>query len=43
MELIKDMAGQFADELVAATLNHLGVCTGKGNTWKTKSLLFAVI
>jgi len=33
-ELIKDMAGQFPDELIAATLNRLGLRTGKGNTWK---------
>jgi hypothetical protein len=34
MELIREMAGQFPDELIAATLNRLGLRTGKGNTWK---------
>lgn len=34
MDLIKEMAGQFPDELIAATLNRLGLKTGRGNTWK---------
>jgi hypothetical protein len=34
MELIREMAGRFPDELIAATLNRLGLRTGKGNTWK---------
>jgi DNA invertase Pin-like site-specific DNA recombinase len=34
MELIREMAGHFPDELIAATLNRLGLRTGKGNTWK---------
>lgn len=34
MDLIKQMAGQSSDELIAATLNRLGLRTGKGNTWK---------
>lgn len=28
------MAGQFPDELIAATLNRLGLKTGAGNPWK---------
>lgn len=27
------MAGRFPDELIAATLNQLGLHTGVGNTW----------
>jgi hypothetical protein len=27
------MAGRFSDELIAATLNRLGLKTGVGNTW----------
>ena len=34
LEIIKQMAGQFPDELVAATLNRLGLKTGAGNPWK---------
>jgi DNA invertase Pin-like site-specific DNA recombinase len=34
LELIKQMAGQFPDELVAGTLNRLGLKTGAGNPWK---------
>lgn len=33
-ELIKPMAGQFPDDLIAATLNRLGLRTGAGNPWK---------
>ncbi len=33
-DLIKQMAGQFPDELIAATLNRLGLKTGVGNPWK---------
>jgi len=31
--VIKQMAGRFSDEQVAATLNRLGLRTGAGNTW----------
>jgi DNA invertase Pin-like site-specific DNA recombinase len=34
MELIRELAGHCPDELIAATLNRLGLRTGKGNTWK---------
>jgi hypothetical protein len=34
LEIIKQMAGQFPDELIAATLNRLGLKTGAGNPWK---------
>ena len=34
MDLIKQMAGHFPDELIASTLNRLGLRTGQGNTWK---------
>jgi hypothetical protein len=33
-DLIKQMAGQFPDELIAGTLNRLGLKTGAGNPWK---------
>jgi len=31
--VIRQMAGRFSDEQVAATLNRLGLRTGAGNTW----------
>ena len=31
--IIRQMAGRFSDEQVAATLNRLGLRTGAGNTW----------
>lgn len=34
LEIVKQMAGQFPDELIAATLNRLGLKTGAGNPWK---------
>ena len=34
LEIAKQMAGQFPDELIAATLNRLGLKTGAGNPWK---------
>jgi len=34
LEIIRQMAGQFPDELIAATLNRLGLKTGAGNPWK---------
>ena len=34
VELVKQMAGQFLDELIAGTLNRLGLKTGAGNPWK---------
>jgi DNA invertase Pin-like site-specific DNA recombinase len=33
VEVVKQMAGRFTDELIAATLNRLGLKTGVGNTW----------
>jgi len=33
VEVIRQMAGKFADEQIAATLNRLGLRTGAGNTW----------
>ncbi len=33
LEVVRHMAGRFPDELIAATLNRLGLCTGVGNTW----------
>jgi len=33
IEVIRQMAGKFTDEQIAATLNRLGLRTGTGNTW----------
>ncbi len=33
IEVVRQMAGKFTDELIAATLNRLGLRTGNGNTW----------
>src|SRR4029453_7192863 len=33
IEVVRHMAGRFPDELIAATLNRLGLRTGVGNTW----------
>jgi excisionase family DNA binding protein len=33
IEVVRQMAGRFTDELIAATLNRLGLRTGIGNTW----------
>jgi DNA invertase Pin-like site-specific DNA recombinase len=33
IEVIRRMAGKYADEQIAATLNRLGLRTGHGNTW----------
>jgi hypothetical protein len=33
VEVVRQMAGRFADELIAATLNRLGMRTGMDNTW----------
>jgi len=33
IEVVRQMAGKFTDELIAATLNRLGLRTGIGNTW----------
>ncbi len=33
IEVVRHMAGRFPDELIAATLNRLGLHTGVGNTW----------
>jgi DNA invertase Pin-like site-specific DNA recombinase len=33
VEVVRQMAGRFTDELIAATLNRLGLKTGVGNTW----------
>jgi len=33
VEVIRQMAGRFTDEVIAATLNRLGMRTGIGNTW----------
>jgi hypothetical protein len=33
VEVVRKMAGRFSDELIAATLNRLGLRTGVGNTW----------
>ena len=34
LEIVRQMAGHFPDELIAATLNRLGLKTGAGNPWK---------
>ena len=33
IEVVRQMAGKFSDEAIAATLNRLGLRTGAGNTW----------
>jgi excisionase family DNA binding protein len=33
IEVVRQMAGKFTDELIAATLNRLGLRTGVENTW----------
>jgi DNA invertase Pin-like site-specific DNA recombinase len=33
IEIIRQMAGRFPDEQIAATLNRLGLKTGSGNNW----------
>jgi DNA invertase Pin-like site-specific DNA recombinase len=33
VEVVRQMAGRFTDEIIAATLNRLGMRTGVGNTW----------
>src|ERR1017187_2440385 len=33
VEVVRQMAGRFTDELIAATLNRLGMHTGIGNAW----------
>jgi DNA invertase Pin-like site-specific DNA recombinase len=33
VEVVRQMAGRFTDEVIAATLNRLGMRTGIGNTW----------
>jgi excisionase family DNA binding protein len=33
IEVVRHMAGRFPDELIAATLNRLGLRTGVGNPW----------
>jgi excisionase family DNA binding protein len=34
VEVVKQMAGQYPDDVIASTLNRLGFSTGCGNTWK---------
>jgi excisionase family DNA binding protein len=34
VEVVKQMAGQYPDDVIAGTLNRLGFSTGYGNTWK---------
>ena len=34
VEVVKQMAGQYPDDVIAGTLNRLGFSTGCGNTWK---------
>lgn len=33
VEIVRQMAGKYKDEQIAATLNRLGMRTGAGNTW----------
>jgi hypothetical protein len=33
IEVVRQMAGQYPDQQIAATLNRLGLKTGAGNTW----------
>jgi len=41
IEVIRQMAGRFPDEQIAATLNRLGFSTGAGNTWTEQSVYSA--
>jgi hypothetical protein len=41
VEIVRQMAGRFPDELIAATLNRLEMKTGVGNTW-TKDRVYSV-
>ena len=34
VEVVKQMAGRYPDDVIASTLNRLGFSTGYGNTWK---------
>jgi excisionase family DNA binding protein len=34
VDVVKQMAGQYPDDVIACTLNRLGFSTGYGNTWK---------
>jgi excisionase family DNA binding protein len=34
VEVVKQMAGQYPDDIIASTLNRLGFLTGCGNSWK---------
>lgn len=34
VEVVKQMAGHYPDDVIAGTLNRLGFSTGYGNTWK---------
>ena len=34
VEVVKQMVGQYPDDVIAGTLNRLGFSTGYGNTWK---------
>jgi excisionase family DNA binding protein len=34
VEVVKQMAGEYPDDVIASTLNRLGFSTGCGNTWK---------
>jgi hypothetical protein len=40
IEVVRHMAGRFPDELIAATLNRLGLRTGVGNTWNKQRVYF---
>jgi hypothetical protein len=41
VEIVRQMAGRFPDELIAATLNRLEMKTGIGNTW-TKDRVYSL-
>jgi DNA invertase Pin-like site-specific DNA recombinase len=41
VEIVRQMAGRFTDELIAATLNRLELKTGVGNTW-TKERVYSL-
>jgi DNA invertase Pin-like site-specific DNA recombinase len=41
VEIVRQMAGRFPDELIAATLNRLELKTGIGNTW-TKDRVYSL-
>jgi DNA invertase Pin-like site-specific DNA recombinase len=41
IEVMRQMAGRFVDEQIAATLNRLGLLTGAGNTWTEASVYSA--